>query len=238
MEMELTATHRREPIADDAPTDRLIAWTLERFGDQRMIMTTSFGMEGCALTDMYARHGRPMTVVYLDTMFFFPETYTLRDRMLERYPHLNFVNRGTALTPEQQAAEYGKELWKRDPDKCCHLRKVDPMYDLMTEVDVWITGLRRSQSATRANLRIIDWDWRYQVLKISPLAGWERPQIWEYIQRNNVPHNELHEKGYPTVGCIHCTQPVPGSMPADYSRDGRWSGSGKLECGLHDGAGI
>ncbi|UCE60945.1 MAG: phosphoadenylyl-sulfate reductase [Phycisphaerales bacterium] len=238
MEMQPLASRQEERITEDAPTDRLITWTLERFENQRMIMTTSFGMEGCALIDMYARHGRPVTVVYLDTMFFFPETYALRDRISEWYPHLDFVNRGTTLTPEQQAAEYGAELWKHDSDKCCHLRKVDPMYDVMANVDVWITGLRRSQSATRANLRIVDWDWRYQVLKISPLAAWERPQIWEYIQKNNVPYNELHEKGYPTLGCTHCTKPVPGSTPGDYSRDGRWSGTGKLECGLHDGAGI
>ncbi|MBU0719143.1 MAG: phosphoadenylyl-sulfate reductase [Planctomycetes bacterium] len=238
MEMQRNSSRRREPIAADVPTDEFIAWTLERFAGQRMIMTTSFGMEGCALIDMYAQLGKPMRVVYLDTMFLFPETHALRDRMVERYPHLKFENRGTTLTPEQQAAKHGDELWTRDPDCCCQLRKVAPMYDVMAGVDVWITGLRRSQSATRANLRVVDWDWRYQVLKISPLAAWERPQIWEYIQKNDVPYNELHEKGYPTVGCTHCTKPVPGSTPADYSRDGRWSGSGKLECGLHDGAGI
>ena len=238
METELLRSERREPIAEDGPTDRLIAWTLERFADQRMIMTTSFGMEGCALIDMYGRHGKPMMVVYLDTMFFFPETYALRDRVVERYPHLDFVNRGTTLTPAQQAAQFGDELWKHNPNQCCQLRKVAPMFDVMADVDVWITGLRRSQSVTRASLRVIDWDWRYQVLKISPLAAWERPQIWEYIQKNNVPYNELHEKGYPTVGCIHCTQAVPGSTPADYSRTGRWNGSEKTECGLHHGAGI
>ncbi len=236
--MQVADIQRRESVAEDAPTDGLIGWTLERFGNQRMIMTTSFGMEGCALIDMYARHDKPMTVVYLDTGFFFPETHALRDRIVARYPHLDFVNRGTKLTPEEQAAQHGNELWKHNPDLCCRLRKVDPMYDVMAAVDVWITGLRRSQSATRANLRVVDWDWRYQVLKISPLAGWERPQIWEYIQKNDVPYNELHEEGYPTVGCIHCTKAVPGSTPADYSRAGRWSASGKTECGLHHGAGI
>ncbi len=230
--------HRRPSIANDAPTDQLIEWTFGRFADQRMVMTTSFGMEGCALLDMYARHGRRMTVVYIDTQFFFPETYALRDRMVERYPHLDFVNGGTEVTPEQQAQRFSDELWKRDPDCCCNLRKVEPMYDVMADVDVWITGLRRSQSKTRANLRVIDWDWRYQVVKISPLAAWERPQIWDYIQENDVPYNELHEKGYPTVGCTHCTTPVPGSKPGDYSRAGRWSGSKKTECGLNHGAGI
>lgn len=238
MEMAVFAGDRREPIAEDAPTDRLIEWSLRRFGERRMIMTTSFGMEGCALIDMYARHDKPMTVVYLDTMFFFPQTYALRDRLVERYPHLEFVNGGTKLTPEQQVEKHGKELWKHNPDLCCHLRKVDPLHDVMADVDVWFTALRRSQSVTRVNLRLIDWDWRYQVLKISPLVAWERSEIWEYIQKNNVPYNELHEKGYPTVGCTYCTQAVPGCTPADYSRAGRWNGSDKTECGLHHGAGI
>jgi len=230
--------HRRETICEDTPTPELIAWTRERFAGQRLVLTSSFGMEGCALIDMYASHGKPLEVIYLDTMFFFPETHRLRERLARRYPHLEFVNRGTTLTPEEQAARFGDELWKRDPDHCCRLRKVEPMHEAMADVDVWITALRRSQSITRANLRVIDWDWRYQVLKISPLAHWERSQIWEYIQEHDVPYNELHEKGYPTVGCMHCTAQVPGSSPCDYSRAGRWSGIEKTECGLHDGAGI
>lgn len=238
MELRLASTNGSGTISEDTPTDRFIDWTWERFGGQRMVMTSSFGMEGCALIDMYAKDGRPLTVIYLDTMFFFPETYKLRDRLIERYPHLQFVNRGTTLTPEEQAAEYGDELWKHNPDLCCKLRKVDPMYPAMADADVWITGLRRSQSTTRSHLRLIDWDYKYQVLKVSPLVKWEREQIWEYIQRNDVPYNELHEQGYPTIGCTHCTKPVPGSTPGQYSRGGRWAGLEKTECGLHGGAGI
>jgi len=195
-------------------------------------------MEGCALIDMYAKFDKPLTVVYLDTMFFFPETYELRDRMVERYPHLSFVNRGTSMTPEEQAARYGDELWKRDPDLCCKIRKVDTMYPVMAECDVWITGLMRSQSKTRANIQTVEWDWKYQVLKVNPLAAWDRGRIWEYIQKNNVLYNKLHEQGYPTVGCTHCTKPVDGSRVGEYSRAGRWSEFGKSECGLHGGAGI
>lgn len=223
---------------EGAPADRLIPWTLERFGHLNMAITTSFGMEGCALIDMYGRHGKPLTVIYLDTMFFFPETYSLRDRMIKRYPNIRFVNRGVDLTPEVQEKEYGKALWKTNPDLCCKIRKVDPMLEVMKEIDVWITGLRRSQSATRANLRAIEWDWRYQVLKVNPIAAWERSDIWTYIQEHDVPYNELHERGYPTVGCTHCTKAVPGSKPGDYSRKGRWADMEKTECGLHGGEGI
>ena len=239
--METHAVIRRDlskPIGEDTSTDELIIWSLERFAGERSIITTSFGMEGCALIDMYARHGKPMTIAYLDTMFFFKETLELRDRMAERYPHLLFVNRGTDVTPEQQADRYGPELWKRHPDLCCKIRKVDPMYEVMAEYDVWFTALRRSQSASRAGLQLIEWDWRYQVLKFSPLAGWEREDIWEYIQKHDVPYNKLHEQGYPTIGCTHCTVPVAGSKIGDYSRAGRWSTSEKTECGLHGGEGI
>lgn len=226
------------PIDENTRSDRLIAWSLERFAHLNLTITTSFGMEGCALIDMYAKHGRPMTIIYLDTMFFFAETYELRDRMIERYPHLTFVNRGTDLTPEAQAAEYGDELWKHNPDLCCRLRKIEPMNEVMAGVDVWVTALRRSQSVTRANIKLVEWDWRYQVLKLNPLAAWERDQIWAYIQENDVPYNALHERDYPTVGCTHCTKPVPGSKPSDYSRSGRWSDMEKTECGLHGGEGI
>ena len=239
--MERNAVVRRDlskPIGEDTPADELIVWSLERFAGERSIITTSFGMEGCALIDMYARHGKPMTIAYLDTMFFFKETLELRDRMAERYPHLLFVNRGTDVTPEQQAEWYGPELWIRHPDLCCKIRKVDPMYEVMAEYDVWFTALRRSQSASRAGLQLIEWDWRYQVLKFSPLAGWEREDIWAYIQKHDVPYNKLHEQGYPTVGCTHCTVPVEGSKIGDYSRAGRWSTSEKTECGLHGGEGI
>ena len=106
----MVGNNGRLEINEDTPIDQLIAWTLERFAHQKMLMTTSFGMEGCALIDMYAKYGKPVTVVYLDTMFFFPETYALRDRMVNRYPNLHFVNRGTTLTPEEQAAQYGTEL--------------------------------------------------------------------------------------------------------------------------------
>ena len=158
--------------------------------------------------------------------------------MVERYPHLTFVNRGTSLGIEEQAERYGDQLWKTDPQLCCRLRKVDPMYKVMAEVDVWITGLRRTQSATRAGLRVIDWDWRYQTLKISPLANWERSDVWDYVKEHDVPYNELHEQGYPSIGCTHCTAPVPGSSLGEYSRAGRWSDVDKTECGLHGGEGI
>lgn len=220
-------------IGEDAPPERIVSWMLERFADRRLVLTTAFGMEGCALIDMVARHGRPVPVIWLDTGFLFPETHRLRERLAARYPHLVFENRGTALSPEEQEARFGPELWRRDPDKCCRLRKVDPMRDALAGVDVWVTGLTRSQSGTRATTRVAEWDWQYHVLKLNPLAAWDRARVWEYVRANDVPYNELHERGYPTVGCTHCTLPVAGVKIGGYSREGRWAGIQKMECGLH-----
>ena len=226
---------RAESIHDDAPTPAFISWTLQRFDTERLVLTTSFGMEGCALIDMYAATGIPLTVVYLDTMFFFAETYALRDRMIERYPHLTFVNRGTTLTPEEQEANYGPALWTSDRDKCCELRKVEPMRAALADADVWVTAITRSQGQFRSAVPLVGWDWQFQVIKVCPLARWDRARVWDYVRAHDVPFNPLHAHGYPSIGCTHCTAPVAGVPITSYSRHGRWSGAEKTECGLHIG---
>jgi phosphoadenosine phosphosulfate reductase len=227
---------RVEALGEDAAPQRIVGEMLDRF-PTGVVMTTSFGMEGCALIDMVATLDRPLSVIYLDTGFLFPETYRLRDRLVAKYPQLRFENRGTTLTPEAQASRFGPELWRRDPEACCRLRKVEPMRAALTGANVWVTALMRSQAPTRAGIQVVEWDRQYQLLKVNPLAAWNRHRIWEYVRQHAVPFNELHERGYPTLGCTHCTAPVPGSSPATYSREGRWSGSTKIECGLHDGRG-
>ena len=196
-------------------------------------MTTQFGMEGCALIHMLAQVGAPATVVYLDTHFFFRETYELRDRLVDHYPTIHFENRGALLTCAEQEKLYGPELWRSDPDRCCQIRKVEPMQRVLEGVDAWITGIRRDQSSSRSAIRQVEWDWQFDLLKISPLAAWTRGQVWDYVRGNNAPYNPLHEREYPSIGCTHCTKPVPGSTPSEYSREGRWSQAGKTECGLH-----
>jgi len=220
-------------VGEESSPEVLVAWVLERFARQRLLLTSSFGLEGCALIDMFAAHGQPLKVVYLDTMFLFPETYALRNRLIERYPHLEFVNRGTPLAPEEQARLHGPELWRRDPDRCCTLRKVEPLRAVLADTDVWVSSLMRSQSPTRADIRAVEWDWRYQVLRVQPLAGWDRGRVWQYVQKHDVPYNPLHDRGYPSIGCTHCTVPVVGARVTDYTRAGRWAGLAKTECGLH-----
>ena len=213
--------------------EEIVSWTLRRFAGRRIVLTTSFGMEGCALIDMVARRQVSLPVIYLDTMFLFPETYALRDRMAARYPGLRFETRGTTLTPEAQARQHGPELWRRHPDRCCALRKVEPMRQALAGVDVWLTGLMRSQGGERAGLRELQWNEAYGLIQVNPLAGWDRARVWDYVVRHDVPYNELHERGYPTLGCTQCTVAVPQAGPRDYTRAGRWAGTDKTECGLH-----
>ena len=222
-----------EIVNEASRPEEIVGWALSRFADRELVVTTSFGMEGCALLDMVARHNRPVRVIWVDTMFLFAETYALRDRMTARYPHLRFEKHGTPLTPEVQAQRFGPELWRRDPSRCCALRKVEPMKAALAGVDVWLSGITRSQSRHRAAIRVVEWDWGFNLLKVSPLAAWDRTRVWEYVRTHDVPFNELHERGYPTLGCTHCTTAVPSSGPTQYTRVGRWSGSDKSECGLH-----
>jgi len=221
------------PIAEDSPPQDIVAWALERSAGRRLALTTAFGLEGCALIDMVAQHGQAVRVIWLDTMFLFAETYRLRDRLAERYPHLRFENHGTTLSPEEQAASHGPDLWRRDPDACCRIRKVEPMREVLADVDIWMTALTRSQSTTRAGTRVVEYDEQYRVLKVNPLVAWDRPRVWEYVRAQGVPYNELHERGYPTLGCTHCTAPVAGASVTTYTRAGRWAGTEKTECGLH-----
>lgn len=237
------AAHQKPPvdpllISENSSPQDLVEWGLKKFADRKLVITSSFGMEGCALIDMcdkaIAANGLdPITVAYIDTAFFFPETHQLRKKLTERYQSLNFVAWETDVSVKQQAQSYGPELWKNNPNLCCHIRKVVPMKQNVVNFDVWVTALRRSQTKSRANTEVISWDWRYQILKFCPFAAWDRKDVWQYIQENDVPFNQLHLQNYPSVSCYHCTKAVPGSSPDSDVRDGRWAGKNKDECGLH-----
>lgn len=216
----------------------LIRWGLNKFADQPMVMTTSFGMEGCVLLDMSSKvieelKLNRLTVAYIDTGFFFPETHQLREKLAQRYSNLDFVKWQTSVSVDQQSQLYGQELWKNNPNLCCNIRKVQPMQANIHQYKVWITALRRTQTQNRASIPVLGWDWKYELLKFCPLATWTREQVWEYIQQHSVPFNQLHLQNYPSISCFHCTRSVPGSSPQDEVREGRWAGKDKTECGLH-----
>jgi len=206
----------------------LVAWALREFGADAAI-ASSFGLEDVALIDVASRTGLPFNVFTLDTDFLFPETYALIDRLEQRYGFTTHRLRAE-LTPQQQAERFGDELWRRDPDACCNLRKVQPLKSKLSTLGAWITGIRRDQAPTRANTRKIEWDAKFRLVKFNPLADWTWDDVQSYVRENDLPYNPLHDRGYPSIGCTYCTRAV---APGEDMRAGRWSGSAKTECGLH-----
>jgi phosphoadenosine phosphosulfate reductase len=219
-----------ESLEDSQPQAVLdAAITRYRHG---IILACSFGAEDVVLVDMVHRIDPLLGLFYLDTDFLFPETYATRDRIIERYglkpAQVREVK--SLLTPEQQAQKHGNALWASDPDRCCQLRKVEPLKRILNGFDAWITGIRRDQSPTRAKANPIEWDHTFQLVKVNPLVRWTWADVWTYIKVYEVPYNPLHDRNYPSIGCVHCTKPV---MPGDDQRSGRWQGRDKTECGLH-----
>ena len=160
-------------------------------------------------------------VFYLDTDFLFPETYRLRDVCASEV-RLQAGRLHVAADAGEQAEKYGEALWERDPDLCCEIRKVEPNRRALEGKRAWISGIRRDQSKTRADVQIVEWDEKFGLVKINPLAAWTESQVWTYILDNSVPYNALHDQNYPSIGCTNCTKPV---MPGDDPRTGRWQGS-------------
>lgn len=206
----------------------VLRWALSEFAPD-IALACSFGAEDVALVDMVWRIRPETSIFYLDTEVLFPETYATRDRLAERYG-IRFLQIRPAVTLEGQELRFGPDLWARDPDRCCHIRKVQPLRSALAGLRAWITGIRREQSPTRKTAPIVEADRRFGLVKVNPLARWTWADVWAYILAHDVPSNPLHGQGYPSIGCIHCTAPVaPGEDP----RAGRWKGKGKLECGLH-----
>ncbi|PJF39925.1 MAG: phosphoadenylyl-sulfate reductase [Chloroflexi bacterium] len=206
----------------------VLHWASETFG-KRLAIVTSFQPTGIVTLHQMSEIAPDTTVLTLDTGLLFPETYALIDE-LEARLNLNLVRVKPRLTVDEQAARHGDALWETSPDHCCHLRKVVPLGDALVGYHAWISGLRRDQSPQRANTPIVSWDSRYHRVKLAPFATWTEDMIWAYIHVHNLPYNELHDRGYPSIGCFPCTSAV---AQASYSRDGRWNGHNKIECGIH-----
>ncbi|HMG32573.1 MAG TPA: phosphoadenylyl-sulfate reductase [Blastocatellia bacterium] len=213
---------------EEAHAEEIIRWALNEF-DDGLTVATGFGVEGMVLVDLAARVGSNLDVFFLDTGFLFPETYELRRRIEQRY---GIVVRSYQpdLTPEDQARIHGESLWLKDPDLCCRLRKLDPLERALAGRTAWMTAIRRDQTAARKSARVVEWDHRWGLIKVNPLAAWTREQIWRHVYENDVPYNPLHDQGYPSIGCTHCTRAV---RPGEDERSGRWAGTVKTECGLH-----
>lgn len=213
---------------EESPPEEILRWALAEF-HPRIVLACSFGAEDVALVDMISRFQPDATAFYLDTGLHFPETYAVRDRIAARYP-IRLVQVLPRRTVAEQALEFGPELWKRDPNACCRMRKVEPLREVLAGYDAWITGIRREQAPTRAMARTVEWDAAFGLVKINPLVRWTQKDVWTYVMAHDVPYNPLHDRGYPSIGCMPCTTPVrEGEDP----RSGRWRGTDKMECGLH-----
>lgn len=209
-----------------APAEDIIEWAVATFGD-RFCVTSSMG--DAVLAHLASRVAPGLDVVFLDTGYHFPETIGTRDAVEVVLP-VNVVTVRPELTVLEQDAEYGKDLFARDPDLCCALRKVEPLQRGLASYDAWATGLRRAETHSRVIAPVVGWDAKKRKVKVSPLARWSDEQVARYIEDNDVLVNPLVHDGYPSIGCWPCTRRVaPGEDP----RSGRWAGSSKTECGIH-----
>jgi phosphoadenylyl-sulfate reductase (thioredoxin) len=207
------------------PPDEILAAAAARHPG-RVALACSFGAEDCLLVDAAARASLPIEVFTLDTGYLFPETYALWKELEARYGIVIRAER-TTLPPVDPSAT---PPWKVNPDACCEVRKVVPLRTALSRLGAWVTGIRREQTADRANARVIEWDGRFGLEKVNPLAAWSHDQVWAELRRLGIPVNPLHARGFSSIGCAPCTTPVrPGEDP----RAGRWRGSQKTECGLH-----
>jgi len=209
-----------------APAEVIIEWAVATFGD-RFAITSSMG--DAVLSHLASQVAPGLDVVFLDTGYHFAETIGTRDAVAATLP-VHVVNVRPELTVAEQDATYGKDLFERDPDLCCALRKVKPLGDALAAYDAWATGLRRDETHNRVIAPVIGWDDAKRKVKVSPLARWTGEEVDRYIAENGVLVNPLQYDGYPSIGCWPCTRRV---APGEDARAGRWAGTNKTECGIH-----
>lgn len=226
-------TQLNEEFANATP-EALLGYFLNRYGS-RIALSSSLSIEDQVLTDMICRLKPDARIFTLDTGRLFPETYNLIDQTAMHYGIRLEVFFPDCTEVEKLVADCGingfyESLEKRK--RCCRIRKLDPLERALRGLDAWICGLRREQSVTRSEMRAIEWDEAHGLLKINPLINWHEEQVWEYIRRNHVPYNKLHEQGFPSIGCQPCTRAV---KPGEDIRAGRWwwESPDHKECGLH-----
>ena len=209
-----------------APAEDIIEWAVATFGE-RFCVTSSMG--DAVLAHLASRVAPGIDVVFLDTGYHFAETLGTRDAVAATLP-VNLLTITPVQSVAEQDAEFGPDLWRRDPDLCCAMRKVAPLRDSLAGYDAWATGLRRAETHNRVIAPVIGWDARKRKVKVSPLARWSDQQVERYVAENGVLVNPLQYDGYPSIGCVPCTRRV---APGEDARSGRWAGTGKTECGIH-----
>jgi phosphoadenosine phosphosulfate reductase len=214
-------------------TQGILRWAWNEFGG-RAAIGTSFQGAGLVMMHLARQNGLDFPVFTLDTGLLFRETLELKKR-LEDFFEIQIESLVPDLTVEQQASALGPELWKTNPDLCCSMRKVVPLQGKLSELDCWITGLRREQSDTRAAIQYVevytfDESTGREIVKVNPMANWTRQAVWDYLHQHKIPYNPLHDRGYRSIGCWPCTSKV---ADRENERAGRWTGFNKVECGIH-----
>jgi phosphoadenosine phosphosulfate reductase len=210
-----------------AGINTILKWTFDKFGDD-VSLTTAFGYSGLALLHHVLKIKPDIPLYFIDTGFHFKETMEFTNRITKEW-NLRLKVFKPEISKRKLKRKIGEEPYRVNPDLCCHYCKVEPLLQFLHDKTVWLSGIRREQSATRAKIEPIEMDGR-GVVKISPMYNWTQQQTWDYIIKNNIPYNPLHDKGYASIGCEPCTRPI---KKGEKERDGRWPFMQKLECGIH-----
>ena len=222
---EIAATNKR---LEGRTPQVVLSWAVERFYP-RLTMATAFGAEGCCLIHMLADIEPNVRIFNLETGYQFQETLELRERIKQRYGiEVEYVR--PELTVEEYEAEHGGPLYRHRPDQCCYDRKILPLRRAIVGYDSWISAIRRDQTTDRQQADLVQWDAKFELVKVNPLLTWTRRDVWGFIHQHDIPYNPLHDRNYPSIGCWPCTQPVGNE---EDERAGRWAGRTKKECGLH-----
>jgi phosphoadenosine phosphosulfate reductase len=224
----LEELRRQSHDLETATPWEVLEWAVENYYP-KLTMATAFGPEGCVILHMLAAIEPRVHVFNLDTGYQFKETLQLRDRIRDRYG-IDVELKQPELTVQEYEAQHGGPVYKSNPDQCCMDRKIKVLQQAAVGWKAWMSGIRRDQSPDRAKAAIVGWDKKFSLVKISPLANWTKKEVWKLITDENIPYNPLHDQGYTSIGCWPCTRAV---MFGEDERAGRWSGTGKIECGLH-----
>lgn len=211
---------------EGASATDVLTWADKALGG-RIVVASS--MQDAVVIDLASQVRPRIDVVFLDTGYHFDETLTLRDAVASTYP-VRLLNVQPGQTVEEQDAEHGPRLYERDPDLCCFMRKVTPLNSILGLYDGWVTGLRRAETAARQEAAAVQWDEKRQMVKINPIVEWTDEEVDSYIEQRGIMVNLLQRDGYGSIGCAPCTRRV---LEGDDPRSGRWSGTGKSECGIH-----
>jgi len=223
-----------------ATPQEILRWAARRF-HPRLLMATAFGAEGCCVIHMLAEIEPRVTFINLETGYQFPETLELRERIRSRYGiTVEYIR--PELTVAEYEAEHGGPLHGLRPDQCCYDRKILPLRLALERLAplAWVSAIRKDQTTDRGLADVVQWDAKFNLVKVNPLLNWTKKDVWSFVVKHDVPYNPLHDRDYPSIGCWPCTRPVSAG---EDDRAGRWAGKVKKECGLHvientDGGGI